>query len=81
MNISKKIPDYEHNDLVISCRFTFINETLIVCSKTKDDKKTLQYTLQKITLSITANNGDFVIIHSKIEQKQNKKQARQSHVD
>lgn len=83
MNISKKFPDYEHNDLVISCRFTFINETLIVCSKTKDDKKTLQYTLQKITLSITANvfNSDFVIIHSKIEQKQNKKQARQSHVD
>lgn len=76
MKISKKIPDYEHSDFVISYHSTSINETLIVCSKTKDDKKkkALQYTLKEFTLSITANvfNSDFVIIHLKIKQKQNK---------
>lgn len=43
----------------------------------KDDKEALQYTLKEIPLSITANvfNSDFVIIYSKIKQKQNKKQA------
>lgn len=81
MNISKNFPDYEHGGFVISRRSTSINETLLVCSRTKDDKKALQYTLKYVTLSITANviNGDFVIIHSKIKTKA--KQVRQSHVD
>lgn len=53
MKISKKIPDYEHSDFVISYHSTSINETLIVCSKTKDDKKGLTVHIEII---YTINN-------------------------